>query len=137
MIKAVAKYLLSLGLLILCASNQLYANSTTEISTHSPKGFIGTECPNPVLVHLYFKQASSPSHTRKQTYNVSMPLFENEEDNEVTSFKKNLKNACYPKAILFIQSAGQFSSDMQGLPVACYNVCSSSDRYLMIRVFRI
>lgn len=134
MIKAVAKYLLSLGLLLLCANSQTYANSSDEFSKQSAQG---TEYSSPVTMHLYFRPASSSSNPRKQTYSVSMPLFDNEEDDELNSFKKNLKNAYFPTAILFAQHLGQTNDDAQVLPVVQFDSGSSQYRYILIQVFRI
>jgi len=137
MIKAVAKYLLSFCLFLLCANNQAYADSSGGFSGQSSQGLIGTEYSSPVVMHLYYRPASSSSNPRKQTYSLSMPLFDNEEDDELNSFKKNLRNAYFPTAILFTQSLGQPNDDMQVLPVAQPDSDSSQYRYILIQVFRI
>lgn len=135
MIKVAAKYFLSLCIFLLGAYNQLHAAERVD-SHFAAKNLVSSGHPIPGTVHLFFKSASS--NTRKQTYSVSMPLFENEEDDEASSFKKYLKNTCHPTVIFITRlPRHHFNDDIKVHPVSHCISSHSSSRYLLIEVFRI
>lgn len=126
------KYLLLLIIFLLAGLGQLSAHTTSskkEIQ-ESKLSSLNNEASN--KNEAFF--IGRTSHKNKQSHIVDV-LIESESENELVSFKKRLENSHYPIDVCFGQTTSR--DHFCHAKTTLSNQHFSSDRCLLIRVFRI
>lgn len=127
LMSALPKHLLSLLILLLAGYGQLSATATA-----SAKDIRGSEVSTVNSVKAFFITPISHKQQQKHTFTV---LIESESENELVSFKKRLENSHYQIDVCFGRTASlDHFCDGKTTSINHY---FSSDRCLLIRVFRI
>ncbi len=143
MIKVPFKYLLSLCILLVGGSAQLSAHFHKRTDNlRFPAKYVNrveiARLANAaqhsgclVTTHALFSTAT-------QDPQLIEPLFEDQEDDDLSSFRKHLKNNHYVTSILFARAAGYFfSANAKNAHSQQEPFCSLPQRYLAFQVFRI
>ncbi|MEO8867832.1 MAG: hypothetical protein ABI388_06455 [Bacteroidia bacterium] len=96
-----------------------YGKETVRISTFSLQNS-----------NIFFSKSTSPDK--------DLPLFENVDEDEIISAKKNLENVTHSTCILFAQAFGCFFSNNKISPPTCkYILCTSSNLYLTFQALKV
>lgn len=121
---------LTLLMLFLGGYSRAYAHSKALLSIH-------TSTPAHQLPHenLFIKPASS--RTEDQRQELILTVWENEEDDEIVTYKKQLESGNLPTTILFSQSARPFFTIEGKILSVAHSLSNSPSWYLVLQVFRI
>jgi len=147
MIKTFVKYLLSLCILLLLSGYSQLSANTHEGGTH----YVPAKAPvKAEQTPVSTAQEDEPLLARtaafgaeKENHHLDLSLFEGkeekeerEDDDESASLKKHLKSG--NSAFIFNTPApGLFRDFKNAAPASGYAACASSQRYLILQVFRI
>lgn len=140
MIKAFSKYLLSL-LLLLSGYNLVHANVKQNI-IHSSSGktvigLTGGELDaflnNLPSTNTFFY----PKHEKENEDLIDFIVYDDDEEDELLTFKKCLERANYSSSILFSRLSGCFFNNIKNSSFRENVSFPSSQRYLTFQVFRI
>ena len=140
MIKVIAKYLLSFCILLLGGYNQLHAHKQKSSVHHVFTLNQELVCAGTVQENdaLFIKPASTSPSDKKNQHHKLRVLFENQEADELNSFRKYLKSDTYLTFSLSAQIPvcilDSYNSVLHGNNRISF---SSSYRYLLFAVFRI
>jgi hypothetical protein len=129
MIKVKLKHLLSICILLFFGYGHLAAHT---FSSSGPKNFNSSElvsvCGNP---HIATFGPEIP------VYRLNVPLLEEQQDDDLTSFKKSLKSAASFHSILSTQASGSYLNYGKKLPIHEHFSYNSYNLHLLFQVFRI
>ncbi|MES2690207.1 MAG: hypothetical protein V4658_07375 [Bacteroidota bacterium] len=136
MSRPVKYFFLSIFIILLSGSSQLSGQRSMDSSNHCAKqalAFPDFANIRKAIDGLYIVH----SPLQKATYEISVSFFENEEDDDLSSFKKHFKSCGFPILLLTRVLGNAFSCDNTITPSYGHYSYTSSLGNIGLQVFRI